>query len=255
MINLARADKKAETGPHEPIQSPLGYIWHLPPINLLKSISEVKVSQVDIKTKIKVIEETLQSFKVEATVREVNTGPAVTQFAIEPGVGVRVNRITTLDKDLALALAASRHPHRGPHPRPIARWHRSAEQRATGGRPARYLRSRQFASSKGRLKIAMGRDTHGLPVVTDLAKLPHLLVAGSTGSGKSVFLNSMVIGFLMQFTPDDLRMLMIDPKRVELTPFNGIPHLLRPVVTDIRLDKEQTKGPAPKPKKTSAKGP
>src|SRR5207248_437774 len=98
----------------------------------------------------------------------------------------------------------------------------------------------------GRLKMAMGRDTHGQPVVTDLAKLPHLLVAGSTGSGKSVFLNAMVIGFLMQFTPDDLRMLMIDPKRVELTPFNGIPHLLRPVVTDIRLDKEQAKSPPPK---------
>ena len=75
-------------------------------------------------------------------------------------------------------------------------------------------------------------------MVTDLAKLPHMLVAGSTGSGKSVFLNSMVIGFLLQFTPDDLRMLMIDPKRVELTGFNGIPHLLRPVVTDVRMDKD-----------------
>jgi S-DNA-T family DNA segregation ATPase FtsK/SpoIIIE len=86
--------------------------------------------------------------------------------------------------------------------------------------------------------VALGRDTHGQPVVTDLTKLPHILVAGATGSGKSVFLNSMVIGFLLQFTPDDLRMLMIDPKRVELTGFNGIPHLLRPVVTDVRMEKD-----------------
>jgi S-DNA-T family DNA segregation ATPase FtsK/SpoIIIE len=248
VINLARADQKAETGPHEPIQSPLGYIWHLPPISLLKSISEVKVSQVDIKTKIKVIEDTLQSFKVEATVREVNTGPAVTQFAIEPGVGVRVNRITTLDKDLALALAASDIRIEAPIPGQsrVGIEVPNNELQVVGLRGI--VEAAQFANGKGRLKIAMGRDTHGLPVVTDLAKLPHLLVAGSTGSGKSVFLNSMVIGFLMQFTPDDLRMLMIDPKRVELTPFNGIPHLVRPVVTDIRLDKEQTKGPAPKPK-------
>src|SRR5205814_7609900 len=96
-----------------------------------------------------------------------------------------------------------------------------------------------FKVSKGRLRVALGRDTHGQPVVTDLAKLPHILVAGATGSGKSVFLNSMIVGFLLQFTPDDLRMLMIDPKRVELTSFNGIPHLLRPVVTDIRMDKEK----------------
>ena len=255
VINLARADKKAETGPHEPIQSPLGYIWHLPPINLLKSFSEVKVSQVDIKSKIKVIEETLQSFKVEATVREVNTGPAVTQFAIEPGVGVRVNRITTLDKDLALALAASDIRIEAPIPGQsrVGIEVPNNELQVVGLRGI--FEAAQFASSKGRLKIAMGRDTHGLPVVTDLAKLPHLLVAGSTGSGKSVFLNSMVIGFLMQFTPDDLRMLMIDPKRVELTPFNGIPHLLRPVVTDIRLDKEQTKGPAPKPKENERERP
>ncbi|HST05697.1 MAG TPA: DNA translocase FtsK 4TM domain-containing protein, partial [Chloroflexia bacterium] len=255
VINLARTDKKAETGPHEPIQSPLGYVWNLPPINLLKSFSEVKVSQVDIKTKIKVIEETLQSFKVEATVREVNTGPAVTQFAIEPGVGVRVNRITTLDKDLALALAASDIRIEAPIPGQsrVGIEVPNNELQVVGLRAI--VEAEQFASHKGRLKIAMGRDTHGLPVVTDLAKLPHLLVAGSTGSGKSVFLNSMVIGFLMQFTPDDLRMLMIDPKRVELTPFNGIPHLLRPVVTDIRLDKEQTKGPMPKPKESDRERP
>jgi S-DNA-T family DNA segregation ATPase FtsK/SpoIIIE len=252
VINISKPARKVETGPHEPIQSPLGYVWHLPTINLLQNITEVKVSQSDIKTKIRLIEDALQSFKVEAVVREVNTGPAVTQFAIEPGVGVRVNRITALDKDLALALAAPDIRIEAPIPGQsrIGIEVPNAELQVVGLRAI--MESENFAKHKGRLKIAMGRDTHGQPVITDLAKLPHLLVAGSTGSGKSVFLNSMVIGFLMQFTPDDLRMLMIDPKRVELTPFNGIPHLLRPVVTDIRLDKDQQKDQSktqnPKPK-------
>jgi S-DNA-T family DNA segregation ATPase FtsK/SpoIIIE len=239
VINISKPPKKVETGPHEPIQSPLGYVWHLPTITLLQNITEVKVSQADIKTKIRLIEDALQSFKVEAVVREVNTGPAVTQFAIEPGVGVRVNRITALDKDLALALAAPDIRIEAPIPGQsrVGIEVPNAELQVVGLRAI--MESEGFARHKGRLKIAMGRDTHGQPVITDLAKLPHILVAGSTGSGKSVFLNSMVIGFLMQFTPDDLRMLMIDPKRVELTPFNGIPHLLRPVVTDIRLDKDQ----------------
>jgi S-DNA-T family DNA segregation ATPase FtsK/SpoIIIE len=246
VINIRKSDKKAGAteptlGPQEPIQSPLGYIWNLPPMNLLETTSELKVSQADIKAKIKVIEDALQSFNVEATVREVNTGPAVTQFAIEPGTGVRVNRITALDKDLALALAAPDIRIEAPIPGQsrVGIEVPNVSLQVVGLRSI--LESDAFLAGKGRLKIALGRDTHGQPVVTDLAKLPHILVAGATGSGKSVFLNSMVIGFLTQFTPDDLRMLMIDPKRVELTGFNGIPHLLRPVVTDVRLEKDQSR--------------
>jgi S-DNA-T family DNA segregation ATPase FtsK/SpoIIIE len=238
IINMPEKKPATNPQPMGPIMSPLGYLWNLPPYNLLEVPSEVKVSQSDIKAKIKVLEETLLSFNVDAAVREVNTGPAVTQFALEPGVGVRVNRITSLEKDIALALAA-------PHIRmeaPIPGQSRvgievpNTSLQVVGLRGM--MESDVFAGSKGRLKVALGRDTHGRAVVTDLAKLPHLLVAGATGSGKSVFLNSLVITFLLQFTPDDLRMLMIDPKRVELTSFNGIPHLLRPVVTDVRADKE-----------------
>jgi S-DNA-T family DNA segregation ATPase FtsK/SpoIIIE len=253
VINIRKSDKKAGAteptlGPQEPIQSPLGYIWNLPPMNLLETTSELKVSQADIKAKIKVIEDALQSFNVEATVREVNTGPAVTQFAIEPGTGVRVNRITALDKDLALALAAPDIRIEAPIPGQsrVGIEVPNVSLQVVGLRSI--LESDPFQVGKGRLKIALGRDTHGQPVVTDLAKLPHILVAGATGSGKSVFLNSMVIGFLTQFTPDDLRMLMIDPKRVELTGFNGIPHLLRPVVTDVRLEKDQSRPQNPKSK-------
>lgn len=240
VINLIKPTKKVEpiTEPHQATPSPLGYIWNLPPMNLLENVGEVKVSQTDLKNKIRVIEEALQSFKIEAVVREVNTGPAVTQFAIEPGVGVRVNRITALDKDLALALAAPDIRIEAPIPGQsrIGIEVPNVSLQVVGLRGI--MESDVFQNSKGRLKISMGRDTHGQPVVTDMTKLPHILVAGATGSGKSVFLNSMVIGFLLQFTPDDLRMLMIDPKRVELTCFNGIPHLLRPVVTDVRMEKD-----------------
>ncbi len=241
-INKASGKKAAaasqDTTPEIQIGSPSGYIWSLPAVTTLESTSEVKVSQADIKAKIKVIEDTLQSFNVDATVREVNTGPAVTQFAIEPGVGVRVNRVTSLDKDLALALAAPDIRIEAPIPGQsrIGIEVPNASLQVVGLRSI--IESDAYGASKARLKICLGRDTHGHPVVTDMAKLPHLLVAGATGSGKSVFLNSMVIGFLLQFSPDDLRMLMIDPKRVELTGFNGIPHLLRPVVTDVRLEKD-----------------
>jgi S-DNA-T family DNA segregation ATPase FtsK/SpoIIIE len=247
VINLSTSANKASesTSPHEPIQSPLGYVWNLPSTSLLENVGEVKISQTDLKAKIKIIEDAFQSFNVEAVVREVNTGPAVTQFAVEPGVGVRVNKITGLDKDLALALAAPGIRIEAPIPGQsrIGIEVPNPSLQVVGLRSI--LEADMFHGAKGRLKIALGRDTHGQPVVTDLTKLPHMLVAGSTGSGKSVFLNSMVIGFLLQFTPDDLRMLMIDPKRVELTSFNGIPHLLRPVVTDIRVDKE-SQGPKPK---------
>ena len=236
----------ADTAPQIQTASPFGYVWNLPPYNMLDTTGEVKVSQADIKAKIKVIEEALASFNVEATVREVNTGPAVTQFAIEPGVGVRVSRVTSLDKDLALALAAPDIRIEAPIPGQsrIGVEVPNATLQVVGLRGL--MESEVYAGSKARLKVCLGKDTHGHPVVTDLAKLPHLLVAGATGSGKSVFLNSMVIGFLLQFTPDDLRMLMIDPKRVELTGFNGIPHLLRPVVTDVRMEKDpqmKSRGP------------
>src|SRR5205085_2143535 len=100
------------------------------------------------------------------------------------------------------------------------------------------LESDVFRANKGRLKIPVGRDTHGQPIITDLTKLPHLLIAGATGSGKSVAINALICALIMEHTPDDVRFLMIDPKRVELSNFNGIPHLLRPVVTELRPERE-----------------
>jgi S-DNA-T family DNA segregation ATPase FtsK/SpoIIIE len=250
IINIQNLKSKFQSPPIQ-VMSPLGYTWNLPALTLLENTGEIKVSQSDIKAKIKTIEETLLSFKVEATVREVNTGPAVTQFAIEPGVGVHVNKFTNLDRNLALALAAPDIRIEAPIPGQsrIGIEVPNVSLQVVGLRSI--MESEEFYNSKAKLKITLGRDTHGRAVVTGMEKLPHLLVAGATGSGKSVFLNSLVIGFLLQFTPDDLRMLMIDPKRVELTGFNGIPHLLRPVVTDIRMEKESghsnhSQGPKPK---------
>jgi S-DNA-T family DNA segregation ATPase FtsK/SpoIIIE len=164
---------------------------------------------------------------------EVNQGPAITQFGVEPGVGVKVNRIMSLANDLALRLAAA--PLRLEAPVPgkqvVGIEVPNGSVSVVGVRDL--LESQQYGKHKGRLRLAMGRDVSGAPVIADLAKMPHLLLAGATGSGKSVCLNSFIAALLYQCNPDELRMLMIDPKMVELAPFNGIPHLLTPVVMDM----------------------
>jgi DNA segregation ATPase FtsK/SpoIIIE, S-DNA-T family len=228
-----------------PTAGPSGMFWKLPEVSMLDKAAEVEVNDTDLMQKARRIEETLATFGVEAKVREINSGPAVTQFALEPGEGVRVAKIAGLANDLALALAAPSIRIEAPVPG-MAR----VGVEVPNVTPAlvglrNILETETFKHSRGKLKLPLGRDTHGQPVVTDLAKLPHLLIAGATGSGKSVAINSLVISYLMQYTPDELRMLMIDPKRVELSSFNGIPHLLRPVVTEMRHDKEANpkKGP------------
>ena len=162
IINL-RSPQSGAHNPQLPILSPLGYTWKLPALTLLENTGEVKVSQSDIKAKIKTIEETLLSFKVEATVREVNTGPAVTQFAIEPGVGVHVNKFTNLDRNLALALAAPDIRIEAPIPGQsrIGIEVPNVSLQVVGLRSI--MESEEFFNSKARLKIALGRDTHGRP--------------------------------------------------------------------------------------------
>ena len=207
--------------------------WVLPSIDIFESVPETELPQVDIRQRIRTIEETLRSFGVDARVVEVNQGPAVTQFGVEPGVGVKVARIMALGNDLALRLAAA--PLRLEAPVPGKQ---VVGIEVPNGSVAMVcirdlLESSVYEKQKGRLKLALGRDVSGAPVAGDLGKMPHLLIAGSTGSGKSVCLNSFIAALLYQCTPDDLRLLMVDPKMVELMPFNGIPHLLTPVVTDM----------------------
>ncbi|MBN1484755.1 MAG: DNA translocase FtsK [Chloroflexia bacterium] len=207
--------------------------WHLPPIDLLEQASEAEISQAEIRQKARMIEETLESFHVKARVVEVNCGPVVTQFALQPGVGVKVSKITSLSNDLALALAAPSIRIEAPVPgRPVIGIEipNTAISLVT---LREIIESEAFLKGRGHLKIALGRDVSGQPVVEDLTKMPHILIAGTTGSGKSVCINAMIISFLYQHNPDTLRFIMIDPKRVELSMFRDIPHLAFPVVTEV----------------------
>ena len=205
----------------------------VPDISRLSYYDGVTPDTADLQVKARRIEDTLTSFKVEARVREINPGPAVTQFALEPGLGIKVRRITELQNDLALALAAPSIRIEAPIPG-LARVGLEIpnEQIATVGL-RETLESTGFTRSKAKLPIPLGRDVNGRYVVGDLTRMPHLLIAGATGSGKSVCLNGIISTFLLTRTPDDLKLLMIDPKMVELTGYNGVPHLQCPVVTEM----------------------
>ncbi len=219
--------------------------WQLPPLtDILEEGIEQEISQQEIRQRVRIIEETLASFGIEAKVREINPGPAVTQFGIEPGYldrkdsegkqrKVRVARIVNLTNDLALALAAS--PIRIEAPIPGRPYVGIEVPNATKSLVSlrSVMESEVFQNDKSPLKICLGRDVAGQPVVADLTSMPHLLIAGATGSGKSVCINAIIACFLMTHTPETLRLLMVDPKMVELTNYNGIPHLLAPVVVDL----------------------
>ena len=205
----------------------------LPDMSTLAYYDSVAPDEGALNAKARRIEETLTSFRVEARVREINPGPAVTQFALEPGTGVKVRRITELQNDLALALAAPSIRIEAPVPG-MARVGLEIpnETIATVGL-RETLESSTFAKGEQKLPIPLGRDVNGRYVVADLTKMPHLLIAGATGSGKSVCLNGIISTYLLARRPDEVKLLMIDPKMVELTGYNGVPHLQCPVVTEM----------------------
>ncbi|HET7034573.1 MAG TPA: DNA translocase FtsK [Thermomicrobiaceae bacterium] len=190
-------------------------------------------NELELEGKAERIEETLANFKVDAKVREVYPGPAVTLFALEPGPGVKVKRITELQNDLALVLAA--HSIRIEAPVPgkarVGIEIPNSSVHTIGLRET--LEAAEFQSSKARLPLALGRDVNGDYVVADLSRMPHLLIAGSTGSGKSVAINSIIATFLLTRQPEELQMVLVDPKMVELVGYNGVPHLKCPVVTEM----------------------
>ena len=216
-----------------PLPAPLGAPLSAPDLARLTYYDGVAPDTAGLHAKARRIEETLASFKVEARVREVNPGPAVTQFALEPGPGIKVRRITELQNDLALSLAAPSIRIEAPVPG-LARVGLEIpnEEIATVGL-RETLESSTFVRGQAKLPIPLGRDVNGRYVVGDLTRMPHLLIAGATGSGKSICLNSIISTFLLTRTPDDLKLLMIDPKMVELTGYNGVPHLQCPVVTEM----------------------
>ncbi|HYY88072.1 MAG TPA: DNA translocase FtsK 4TM domain-containing protein [Chloroflexota bacterium] len=207
--------------------------WRLPSFDLFHAHAAADVSQIDLDARARVIEDTLASFNIEARVVEVNQGPAVTQFGVEPAAGVAVSRILSRQNDLALRLGSS--PLRLEAPVPgknmVGVEVPNAAVATVTFRDV--LSSDEWARQSGRLRLALGRDVSGKAIVSDLARMPHLLIAGATGAGKSVCINTIVGSLLCQFTPDELQLLMVDPKRVELVGFGGVPHLRLPVVTEM----------------------
>ncbi len=209
-------------------------IWENPPISLLADSPGAKAERGDIKKIASTIEKTLQSFGIAARVAEVNLGPAVTQYALEIALGTKVSKITSLANDLALATEAPSGQIRIEAPIPgrnlvgIEIPNRSLEVV-----PLRtMLSSGIMHKSKSKLTVALGLDVSGNPVVADIAKMPHVLIAGTTGSGKSISLNAFITSILFRASPDEVKFIMIDPKRVEMTGYNGIPHLLTPVIVE-----------------------
>lgn len=210
--------------------------YQLPSFNLLQlppqhdQSGEYSVIQANAKK----LEQTLQSFGVKAKVTEVHLGPAVTKYEILPDVGVKVSKIVNLQDDLALALAAKDIRMEAPIPGKSAIGIEVPNSEVAIVTLREVLESKEGGKQNALLQVAFGRDITGQAVLAELNKMPHLLVAGSTGSGKSVCINGIVVSILMRTKPHEVKLMMIDPKMVELNVYNGIPHLLAPVVTDAR---------------------
>lgn len=178
------------------------------------------------------LEKTFQSFGVKAKVTQVHLGPAVTKYEVYPDVGVKVSKIVNLSDDLALALAAKDIRIEAPIPGKSAIGIEVPNAEIAMVSLKEVLESKQNDRPNAKLLIGLGRNISGEAVLAEMNKMPHLLVAGSTGSGKSVCINGIITSILMRAKPHEVKMMMIDPKMVELNVYNGIPHLLAPVVTD-----------------------
>lgn len=207
--------------------------WKLPPLQLLNSENE-KPKSGDINTNVGIIKKTLANFGIDVEMGEVSIGPAVTQYTLRPAVGVKLSKIVALQQDLSLALAA--HPIRieAPIPGKALVGIEIPNKKAAVVRLREMLESEDYRDSKSILPLAFGRDVAGMPVVTGLEKMPHALIAGATGTGKSVALNAVILSLLYKHSPDVLKLILVDPKRVELSLYNGIPHLITPVIVDTK---------------------
>ena len=210
-------------------------IWHLPPLDILSNESSQKADRGDVKKIAAIIETTLKSFGIGARVVEVNQGPAVTQYALEIPLGTKVSKITSLANDLALATEAPTGQIRIEAPIPgrnligVEVPNRSLEVVSL----RTMLSSDIMRKNKSKLAVSLGLDVSGNPLLADIGKMPHVLVAGTTGSGKSVLVNSFIASLLFRATPEELKLILVDPKRVELTGYNGIPHLMTPVIVEV----------------------
>lgn len=211
-------------------------VWEYPPLSLLSVYKESKKDSGDVKRTAQKIEDTLKSFGIKAKVVEINVGPSVTQYALEIALGIKVAKITSLSNDLALATEAPTGQIRIEAPIPgrnlvgIEIPNRSLDM--VGMRTM--LESQVISKAKSKLAVPLGLNISGAPVMGDISKMPHVLIAGTTGSGKSVLMNAIITSLLFRASPAEVRMILIDPKRVEFTGYNDIPHLLAPVVVETQ---------------------
>lgn len=208
--------------------------FQLPPLSILAKPGRPRAVRAnkDIAENIRILEETLQNFGVKAKVTQVSRGPTITRYEIQPPPGVKVSRIVGLADDIALCMAAPDVRIEAPIPGKAAVGIEVPNREISTVHLRELLETEEFQSAPSRLTVALGKDIAGQPVVADLAQMPHLLIAGATGSGKSVCLNTLIASILFKATPEEVKFLIIDPKMVELSNYNGIPHLVSPVVTD-----------------------
>ncbi|MHB1159100.1 MAG: DNA translocase FtsK [Chloroflexota bacterium] len=225
---------RTDSKPPEPRPLPRAGRWPRPPLDLLEASSGTKVDgTAGLERRSRIIDETFRSFGVDARVANVRHGPAVTRFGISPAPGVKVARIMALSNDIALRLGAAPLRMEAPVPGECVVGIEVPNEVTEMVSLRDLMEAPAYAARTDRLKIALGRDVSGKPVVADLARMPHLLIAGATGSGKSVCLNGIILALLLQYSPDELQMMLIDPKKVEMTPYDGVPHLLTPVITEM----------------------
>jgi S-DNA-T family DNA segregation ATPase FtsK/SpoIIIE len=205
--------------------------YELPTFDLLDD-NKTEVDSGDIETQVAIIQKTLADFGVEVEMGEVNVGPTVTQYTLKPAMGVKLSQIATLQNDLALALSAQSVRMELPIPGQGLVGIEVPNKAKATVRLREVMQTTDFVNHKSKLVMALGRDVAGRPYVIDLAKMPHLLIAGASGMGKSVAINSLFVSLLYRNTPQDVRFIVVDPKRVELSLYNGIPHLLTPAITE-----------------------
>lgn len=211
---------------------PITNDWRFPPLDLL-SYSDTRADAGNVAKNVEIIQKTLQDFGIPVAMGDVNVGPVVTQYTFKPAEGVKLTNIVARSNDLSLSLAA--HPIRieAPIPGKAAVGIEVPNKISAIVTLREMLESKEFKTNRSHLSLSLGRDAAGVPVVRDIKPMPHLLIAGATGSGKSICMHALIVSLLYQNSPADLRLILIDPKRVEFTYYNGLPHLLAPVITDV----------------------
>ncbi|MGI5841021.1 MAG: DNA translocase FtsK [Patescibacteria group bacterium] len=238
VVNIPPVIKTPNTGlngnPLGSLSSSANKIWEYPNISIFDGAPGAKADRGDVRKNAQIIEQTLDSFGITARVAEVNNSPSVTQYALEVALGTKLAKIISLSNDLAMALAAPGGQIRVEAPIPG----RSLVGIEVPNKSLEVVPIRQILESdtmkqaKTKITVPLGKDVSGQAKIADISKMPHVLIAGQTGSGKSVCVNSWIATLLYRASPDEVKLILVDPKRVELTPYNGIPHLLTPVIVE-----------------------